>query len=198
MRPLLLLTVVLTLSSCFGRKIPEGATLRISAAPQPELVIADGAKYWNGTERECLEKTLAVLRTELAGFQVTVVDSGKADYVLQLSSYTITESIRSETVRDTASSYNGQTFQLASCDISVNGLLISERNGRSKKVFAGASKDEQLKNNRTVFDLALGTNKDRTEYRQKTLAGSIYERLCEQSGQRLAAAVTRKMEKLKK
>jgi hypothetical protein len=127
---------------------------------------------------------------------VTLVndDTSKVDYILKVSSFVISESESRETVNDANSPYNGNTFLLTSCDGTVKFEWYKASTGEKiTDGFASLIKSEKVKNNQNIIQLATGTNKDNTLYRQKTLQDDVCEDIARRCGNRTWSAASAKL-----
>jgi hypothetical protein len=190
--------VLLLLQSCYiSKSVKSPCTLRIEDDFSVSITKPDNPKYIRENEREQYkEKFLEGLKSELSTYGVTVVSSSleKADYVLKITSFRLSESTNTTTVDDAASQYNGQSYTLHSCDADVDFALYQD--GKKKgNWWAGLKKEEKLTNKRNVGDYVLGTNKENSEYRHKGLADDVFMDISQKAGRRTAARLTKKIGK---
>jgi hypothetical protein len=124
-------------------------------------------------------------------------ESPDPDYIIEVKGLSITESEFSQTVSDAASPYNGQTFFLnkveANCNVVVLDAKTNKQIGLSCSNFK--SRQEKIKNNRSLGDLVLGSNKDHKTYREKTLRNDIALDLSGDVGRRVWVPITKRIRK---
>ncbi len=199
-KPLLCIIIFsVFLQSCYLSRNVEGTcTMRIEFRETPLIGRPSSSKYIDYASAEEYKKLfMEGLEEELVQMGVTLTEDAQSEFVLLITEFSLKETISSSTVDDSSSPYNGQTYQLHSCDADAEYTLY--RNG--KKVssgWAGVSKEEKLTNNRNVGDYILGSNKDNTEYRHKGLDESVFSDLAKKCGRRTAARITKKVTKAMK
>lgn len=124
-------------------------------------------------------------------------ESANPDYIIEVKGVSITESEFSQTVNDAQSQYNGQTFFLnkveASCDVIVLDAKTNKQIGLNCS--NNKSREEKLKNNRSLGDLVSGSNKDHKTYREKNLRDDIALDLAGDVGRRVWVPITRRIRK---
>lgn len=124
-------------------------------------------------------------------------ESQNPDYIIEVKSVSITESEFSQTVSDAASQYNGQTFFLNKVEASCNVVVLDAKTNKQIGMSCSniKSRQEKLKNNRTLGDMVIGSNKDRKSYREKSLRGDIALDLTGDVGRRVWVPITKRIRK---
>lgn len=196
---LILLCTLLLYSCYFGKKIEKALTIYIdmnslnfkavSYVQQPQYL------YYYSIETYT-ENFLKALNSETS-YQTNITitdDPTKADYTLKLNYFEVSESESQQTVNDSKSPYNGQSYYLSEIDTKCDFEILkgTEKLG---SYTAQADKDEKLKNNQTILQLAVGTNKDNTQYREKSLQSDVCNDMSEKCGKRTWNLFTQKLAK---
>ncbi len=124
-------------------------------------------------------------------------ESISPDYIIEVKSLAINESDFSQTVSDAKSEFNGQTFLLNKVEASCDVICIDAKTNKQIGFGCGntKSRQEKIKNNRTLGDLVVGSNKDRKTYREKTLRNDIALDLAGDVGRRVWVPITKRIRK---
>ncbi|MBK6521845.1 MAG: hypothetical protein IPJ60_09120 [Sphingobacteriaceae bacterium] len=124
-------------------------------------------------------------------------ESISPDYIIEVKSLAINESDFSQTVSDAKSEFNGQTFLLNKVEASCDVICIDAKTNKQIGFGCGntKSRQEKIKNNRTLGDLVVGSNKDRKTYREKTLRTDIAIDLAGDVGRRVWVPITKRIRK---
>ncbi len=124
-------------------------------------------------------------------------ESTSPDYIIEVKSLTINETDFSQTVSDAKSEFNGQTFLLNKVEASCNVICLDAKTNKQIGFGCGntKSRQEKIKNNRTLGDLVVGSNKDRKTYREKTLRTDIAIDLAGDVGRRVWVPITKRIRK---
>ena len=124
-------------------------------------------------------------------------ESTSPDYIIEVKSLTINETDFSQTVSDAKSEFNGQTFLLNKVEASCNVICLDAKTNKQIGFGCGntKSRQEKIKNNRTLGDLVVGSNKDRKTYREKTLRTDIALDLAGDVGRRVWVPITKRIRK---
>ncbi len=125
---------------------------------------------------------------------VTLVYSQPADYSLKLTYFEVNESEGKETVNDASSPYNGQSYYLTSVHAKATFDLLSG-DKKLDSYTAYADKSEKLKNNQSIGQMIIGTNKDNTQYREKLLQDDVCRDMSDKCGRRTWNLFTQKLAK---
>jgi len=195
-----IIILLLFLNSCYiGKPLKEPATMLVKFATETKVNACINCKYISETKwNDYKQAFINGIKSESSFYNLTIVEDEKqsADFVLTISSFTVSESSSSETVNDVNSKFNGQTFQLSNCSADATFKLY---NGNHSKLLgewsSNAFKDEKISNNRNFGDFVFGTNKDNSEYRYKGLDDNIFTVLSEKCGKHVIAKLTRKINK---
>lgn len=197
---LILSIVVFTIHSCYlGKKIEQNLIVFIDKGNliSKSVSYVHQPIYLNYNTIELYtENFYGKLLNEIS-YQKNISiteDISKANYVLKLNYFEVSESESRQVVNDPASPYNGQTYFLSEIDTKCNFDILkgSEKIG---SYTAYADKDEKLKNNQTILQLAVGSNKDNTQYREKSLQSDVCNDLAEKCGKRTWNLFTQKLAK---
>lgn len=190
---------VFILSSCYlGKNIDKPITVFLDVS---DLKI--NTVNYSGNPQYLDYMTVESYRTEFlnsltneAGYSknVTLVYSQPADYSLKLTYFEVNESESKETVNDANSPYNGQSYYLTSVQAKGTFDLL---NGEKKidSYTAYADKSEKLKNNQSIGQMIIGTNKDNTQYREKLLQDDVCKDMADKCGRRTWNLFTQKLAK---
>lgn len=198
---LLVLGVILfTTHSCYlGKKIEQNLVIYIdkNTLTSKTVSLVQQPIYLNYyTTEQYAENFYTKLLNEVTyQSNITITDDvTKANYILKLNYFEVSESESKQTVNDAASPYNGQTYYLSEIDTKCDFDILkgTEKIG---SYTAYADKDEKLKNNQTILQLATGSNKDNNQYREKSLSSDICNDLAEKCGRRTWNLFTQKLAK---
>lgn len=129
---------------------------------------------------------------------VTLTNDEKgSDFIIKVKSLTINETSKTETVNDEKSPYYGQEIVLNTieCSAEVEIINTKDKTKTLKNCYNSKIRSEELKNNRDLVDLVVGTNRDHTSYRTKLLADDICINLAGDVGQRIWVPITRRIAK---
>jgi len=197
---LLLGIVVFTVHSCYlGKKIEQNLVIYIdksSLVTKSVTHVQHPIYLYYYTIEQYTENFYSKLLNEVT-YQTNISitdDASKANYTLKLHYFEVAESESRQVVNDAASPYNGQTYFLSEIDTKCDFDILkgTEKIG---SYTAYADKDEKLKNNQTILQLATGSNKDNTQYREKSLSSDICNDLSEKCGRRTWNLFTQKLAK---
>jgi len=133
------------------------------------------------TQEEYLEAFNKGLNGEFESNKIIVVRDSTAEFIVSISSFSITETSTSETVNDENSSENGMTFTLTSIENKSNGDIISKIPGKSATWSAVKNRNEKLKD-RTKKD---GT----TTHNERDFTDNAAIRFAEAAGRRAGARI---------
>lgn len=192
--------ILLGIHSCYlGKKIEQNLVIYIdkSSLVSKSISYVQQPIYLNYYTTETYTENFYVKLRDETTYQKNITltdDIGKADYVLKLNYFEVSESESKQTVNDAASPYNGQTYYLSEIDTKCDFDILkgTEKIG---SYTAYADKDEKLKNNQTILQLAVGANKDNTQYREKSLQSDVCNDLSEKCGRRTWNLFTQKLAK---
>jgi hypothetical protein len=119
------------------------------------------------------------------------------DYIIEIKSLNVTEGEFSQTVSDAQSPNNGQVYFLnkveAGCTVNVLDAKTNKQIGFSCNNLK--SRQEKVKNSRSLGQLVTGTNKDRKTYREKALRNDIAMDLAGDVGRRVWVPITKRIRK---
>jgi hypothetical protein len=189
-----------TIYSCYlGKKIEHNLVIYIDKSSLITKSISNVQQpiYLNYNTTEQYAETFYNKLLNEVTYQTNISitdDVSKANYTLKLNYFEVAESESRQVVNDAASPYNGQTYFLSEIDTKCNFDILkgAEKIGTYT---AYADKDEKLKNNQTILQLATGSNKDNTQYREKSLPSDICNDLSEKCGRRTWNLFTQKLAK---
>jgi hypothetical protein len=192
--------VVFTIQSCYlGKKIEQNLVIYIDKSSLITKSISNVQQpiYLNNYTIEQYTETFynKLLNEVTYQTNITITDDvSKANYTLKLNYFEVVESESRQVVNDAASPYNGQTYYLSEIDTKCN-FDILKGTEKIENYTAYADKDEKLKNNQTILQLAVGANKDNTQYREKSLQSDVCNDLAEKCGRRTWNLFTQKLAK---
>jgi len=192
--------IILGIHSCYlGKKIEQNLVIYIDKNEfySKSISYVEYPQYLNNLTNEYYrDNFLKSLQNETT-YQTNITltqNPAEANYILKLKYFEVSESESKQTVNDAASPYNGQTYYLSEIDTKCDFDILkgTEKIG---SYTAYADKDEKLKNNQTILQLAVGANKDNTQYREKSLQSDICNDLSEKCGRRTWNLFTQKLAK---
>ncbi len=126
---------------------------------------------------------------------VTNISDTTGFYSLNIAKFFLKEAIRTETVDDTASEQNGQSYQLSYCEVKSEYVISTSGHQTIGSGKASTMREESISNSRSFFDWLFGLNKDHTEYHEKTLPQNIFLSEIQQVASRIAKKTAKKIEK---
>ena len=196
------------LCSCYykGIRIKESKTIRILhpadvQLQNSKLFSESSSRYLNyNSKKEYKDFFLTNLKSELTFYNLHVISdtSISVDYVLIISSLSLTEQSNSYTVNDDKSSDNRKTYPISLCKIEAQAFLYrGEHDHLINKIDFYQSKEEKVTNQQNLFESIIGYNKDGKYYNHRSLSNNIFEDLCEKAGYKIAGRTTRLVRKNK-
>ena len=123
------------------------------------------------------------------------VDENTAPFYLNIAQFTISETIYTETVKDTASEQYGQSYDLSTCKIKIEYVLGTPEHQTIGSWKIVSVRQETLSNNRSFFEWLFGLNKDNTEYHKKILEKDIFLQEIQTVTKRLTKKIAKKIKK---
>ena len=202
---LIVLFAASLLQGCYlGRQIETPVVVRIESnvTMNNTTTIPDPIYVNLVTPEQCVESFRSRMESSLASNNITVQKKGdglNADYVIVVTGLSMQEGTKTETVNDADSEFNGQTYELSTCDASATAELYNaDKSEKLGNWTLYADKDEKVKNNRTLGQLIGGTNQNNNEYREKLLSDDVFADLSSKCGNRVAAKVSTKIHNLQK
>lgn len=197
------LALVLCLSACtiFKKEIKKPVVVKI-VAPQDYTTLNTNVnylKYVTGIPGDYQSKFMENLISEGKITKNVTIDNESAnpDFIIEVKGVSVTESEFSQTVNDAQSPYNGQTFFLNKVEASCNVIVIDGKTNKQIGMSCSniKSREEKLKNNRTLGDMVVGANKDNKTYREKSLRSDIAMDLTGDVGRRVWVPITKRIRK---
>lgn len=200
---LLILLSTLLFNSCilFKKEIPKPVVVKL-IIPESFASVhlnANYAKYVTSDAAYYQAQFLNGFNSEANITRNVTIDnnSSNPDFILEIKTFTITESDFVETVNDPKSEFNGKQYLLNKVECYGEVDCID---GKTKKKIGLSctnvkSKQEKLKNNRNLGDLIGGTNKDHSTYRQKLLRDDIARQLADDVGRRVWVPISKRIKK---
>lgn len=198
---ILLNALVMTQCTLFKKDIKKPVVVKI-VVPATFATLGTAVnyvKYVVGSPNDYQQKFIDNLNAEgKATPNVTIDnDATNPDYIIEVKGLQVNEKEFSQTVNDAQSPNNGQTFFLngveASCDVIVLDAKTSKQIGMSCSNIK--SRQEKIKNNRTLGQLIEGSNKDHKTYHEKTLRSDIALDLAGDVGRRVWVPITKRIRK---
>jgi hypothetical protein len=191
--------LVLALSGCnIGKTLEVEKTVYIDNQIVYSAFPTATDKYLgNVTEEQVRTAFMVELGSHMSGNKLRPIDArSQADFVLVVTGISLSESSSTYTVDDADSPYNGTTFNLSNCQITTSARLYANSGGRETLLddFSDSeSKEEKVKNNRTLGDMITGDNKDNNEYRLKAFSDDVFIDVAQKGARSLGARVTNKV-----
>ena len=197
----LLIAVAISQCTIFKKDISKPVVVKI-VTPQTFASINNNVnylKYVTASSSDYENKFIENIISEGKITRNVTIDneSQNPDYIIEVKSLSVSESEFSQTVNDAASPYNGQTYFLNKVEASCNVVVVNAKTNKQVGLSCGniKSRQEKLKNNRSLGDLVLGTNKDHKSYREKTLRADIALDLAGDVGRRVWVPITKRIRK---
>lgn len=119
-----------------------------------------------GSAEEYKAKFIDGVKSEFSSSKI-IPDGVNPEFRIEIKKLTITESTSIETVNDTTSDQNGQSFELTKLEYNANGIVIRLSDNAEFAWNASKDKEEKVTSNRSVIQLATGQNKEQNVYREK-------------------------------
>ncbi len=200
---LILSLVVLCFSCCtiFKKEIKKPVVVKIVAPENYASINANVnyVKYVTGSPNDYQNKFIENFMSEGKNTHNVTIDneSQSPDYIIEIKYVNVTEGEFTQTVSDAQSPYNGQNFFLnkveASCNVNVLDAKTNKQIGFSCSNIK--SRQEKIKNTRTLGDLVTGSNKDHKSYHEKSLRSDIAMDLAGDVGRRVWVPITKRIRK---
>jgi hypothetical protein len=112
------------------------------------------------------EEFLKGLRAEFQGSKI-IIDDLHPEFEIQFSQFSVSESTRMDTIKNTSSPDNGKIFELSKLRIEARGKLIRMTDGVVNDWYAHLDDSESTTSLRSASQITGGTNKEKNEYREK-------------------------------
>ena len=198
----LILFLVLNSCTAFKKKIQKPVTVSLIDTILPAAIVttAQLPKYLIKYKPQQFITTF--LRSFKAEANITknilfTYNNPDADFVLTVDSFNVIEFDDTTIVNDEKSPYHGKQVILNKLECNVTLKIIDKKNKlkKIKDCFYVKYKSEKLKNNRTLTDLVLDTNKDRTVYRTKPMYDGAALSLVEDVGHNIWVQITKRISK---
>lgn len=200
----ILILIAIGLSQCtlFKKEIKKPVVVKI-VAPENYAITSINANYPKyvdaNAQNQYQSKFIENLISEGKLTKNITIDNETLtpDYIIEIKNLTISESDFSQTVSDAKSEFNGQTFLLNKVEASCDVICLDAKTNKQIGFGCGntKSRQEKVKNNRTLGDLVVGSNKDRKTYREKTLRTDIALDLAGDVGRRVWVPITKRIRK---
>jgi len=188
--------LVTVLNSCYtniNRQLDREVHVTITGVPTV-TINNTGASDFTGsyTQVQLAEKFLEGMKSEFQGSKI-IIDDKNPEFSISFSEFTIDESTKTETVNDTLSDNHGDIFELTTLDLTAKGNVVRVSDGVSYSWYANKNKDEDVTSSRSAGQVITGGNKDRTEYREKTLDADAASDLSFKCGRRSGASIVKEI-----
>lgn len=200
----ILILIAIGLSQCtlFKKEIKKPVVVKI-VVPENYAIISINANYPKyvdaNAQNQYQSKFIENLIAEGKLTKNITIDNETAspDYIIEIKNLTIKESDFSQTISDAKSEFNGQTFLLNKVEASCDVICLDAKTNKQIGFGCGntKSRQEKVKNNRTLGDLVVGSNKDNKTYREKTLRTDIALDLAGDVGRRVWVPITKRIRK---
>lgn len=188
----------LIFNGCYVQKNLEvSRTLFILDEFETTVKAGNISKYiYNGSTFDYRDKFFEGLNASLKANNVIVVEDGaEADYVIEITGMTATETTSLRTIKDSLSAQNGDQHTLHKCRVNINATFYrGYMEEKVKNWNVVASKDEKLRKKKTTrlhnqVKIPVHT------YTYETLQDSVFFNLSVKAGQRTTANITQRMVK---
>lgn len=196
---ILLSALLMMQCTLFKKEIKKPVVVKI-VAPQTFASLGKNVnyvKYVLGNPSDYEQKFLDNLNSEgKATANVTINnESTNPDFIIEVKSLSVDEKEYSQTVSDAQSPNNGQTFFLNGVDVSCNVVVLDGKTNKQLGMSCSnmKSRQEKIKNNRTLGQLISGSNKDHKTYHEKTLRSDIALDLSADVGRRVWVPITKRI-----
>ncbi|NRA12643.1 MAG: hypothetical protein HRT57_11870 [Crocinitomicaceae bacterium] len=184
------------LSSCYtnlNKQLEREVHVNITVEPTIEINNSGNSNFSGAyTREELTAQFMSGLKSDLELNNV-VLDEVNPEFTIQISSFKISESTKTETINDTVSDNHGDIFELTSIDLSSSGTLTRVSNNETFNWSASKDKDEKVTTNRTAGQLITGDNKDKTEYREKELNANVALDFSNKLGERSSVVIVKEI-----
>lgn len=202
MKASIIIAVLIFLSGCYiGKPLKEPAIMLVEFKTETKVYVCIDGKYASETKwNEYKQAFIDGLKSESLYYNLTITENEKqsANYILVISSFTVSENSSTETVNDNNSPYNGKSFQLSNCSVEASFKLYKSNKEKLLGEWSvSTNKEEKISNNRNFGDYVFGTNKDNSNYHYKELDDNICSNLSEKCGKHVITKLTRKINKNK-
>ncbi|NOT75355.1 MAG: hypothetical protein HOP08_10525 [Cyclobacteriaceae bacterium] len=162
------IALLISTQSCYIAK-PLDHDVRVSINTDfPVIITNTGTSNFSAlhTEAEYRESYLKELKNEFTNDHI-IIDEASPEFIVKISSLEISESTKTDTVKDVKSKDNGLIRDLTLGNLKTSGTVAPAAGGNSVKWSAEKDKDERLDNARNVGQMITGENKDNTVYTEK-------------------------------
>lgn len=189
-----LLTSFLFISCAVGHYLDKPAYVYIEGV-ENIAIIAEGDKYiLNYDKDEYSRVYFAELEKSMQSYNMVPVYSMPTNsenyYKLSINKVTVRESFNIKEVYTDTTSTVPEVYNLAECDFTSDFSVYKAGSSgwhhvKDKTIIV--SKEEEVNNNRTFFQILFGANKDNTVYTYHELSSDIFKDLAEKCARRVAA-----------
>jgi len=191
-----LCALLLSLNSCYtniNKQLERDVHVTINGKPAA-IINNTGTSNFTGsyTQEQLVEKFMEGMSAEFQGSRI-IIDDANPEFSISFSEFTINESTKNETVNDTLSENHGETFELTTLDLTAKGNVVRISDGVSYSWYANKNKDEKVTSSRSAGQVITGGNKDKTEYREKTLNADAASDLSSKCGRRSGVSIVKEI-----
>lgn len=189
-------TLLTILNSCYSninKQLEREVHVTINGLP-PISINNTGTSTFTGsyTEDQLIAKFIEGMESEFQGSKI-IIDDVNPEFTISFSEFTIDESTKAETVNDSLSENHGDIFELTTLDLTGKGSVVRVSDGVSYSWYANKNKDEKVTSLRSAGQVVTGSNKDKTEYREKTLNSDAASDLSFKCGRRSGASIVKEI-----
>lgn len=190
--------LLLGLNSCYtniNKQLDREVHVTIVGLP-PISISNTGNSNFSGayTQEQLIEEFMEGLNSEFQGSKI-VIDDVNPEFSINFSQFEILESTETETVNDTLSDNHGEVYELTTLDVTARGEVVRVSDGVKYSWFASKDKKEKVTSNRSAGQVITGGNKDKTEYREKTLDSDEASSLSFSCGRRSGVSIVKEIYK---
>jgi hypothetical protein len=196
MRLIAILLIALNFTSCYVSKpLEDEVHVRISANFPITITNTGNSTFSaNLNETQYYQEFVKGLEAEF-GTSNIIIDETKALYEIRFTSYTVTESTKTETVNDTTSNDHGRVFELTTLKMRATGTIVDVRTKDTFTWSAAKEKSESATSLRSGGQVVTGQNKDKKEYREKAFDDNQTSDLTTKCGRRSGVSIVKKISK---
>lgn len=189
-------TLLTGLNSCYtniNKQLEREVHVTITGLPSA-TINNTGASDFTGayTQEQLVAKFMEGMKAEFQGSKI-IIDDVNPEFSISFSEFTIVESTKTETVNDTLSENHGDIFELTTLDLTAKGNVVRVADGVSYSWYANKRKSEKVTSLRSAGQVLTGTNKDKTEHREKTLDADAASDLSYKCGNRSGTSIVKEI-----
>lgn len=182
------------LSSCMMSKtLDREVRVRIDAN-LPLSIFNDSRSDWSNkfTEEQYKEMFLSSMKREFASSNV-VLDDVNPEFEVRFDQFTITETTKWDSVKDSTSAANGTEYDLSTLSVAAKGTVVKLSDGSPYYWAVNKSKEEKITSLQSASQMAAGENKKNDQYREKHFSENEAGELASKVGSKSGTAVVKEV-----